>query len=371
MRNTPTGAIPFTHGVVVHGILLPNNTLVANLNANQVEIEVHLRKPLAYLEPMIGQTVNHYEITEKLGAGGMGEVFLAVDTKLDRKVALKFLPKHMAPLGDARARFLQEAKAASAMNHPNVCTIHDIAEHDGQMFIVMEHIDGTTLRDKKGQLSVNQVVEIGAQIAEGLAAAHEQGIVHRDIKAENIMLRKDGIVQVMDFGLAKLRGVTRLTKEGSTIGTVGYMSPEQAQGQDVDHRTDIFSLGAVLFELLTGELPFRGEHEAAVMYEIVNVDSPPPSAIKPEIEPELDRIILECLQKEPDERHQSAKEVAKDLRRYKRDTGRKRVSRVSTVRPSTLVPQSGATRGDAQPTIFPESKPANQRAATPYSPRSR
>jgi Tol biopolymer transport system component len=177
--------------------------------------------------------------------------------------------------------------------------------------------------------------------------------VHRDIKAENIMLRKDGIVQVMDFGLAKLRGVTRLTKEGSTIGTVGYMSPEQAQGQDVDHRTDIFSLGVVLFELLTGQLPFCGEHEAAIMYEIVNVDSPPPSVLKPEIDPELDRIILECLQKEPDERHQSAKEVAKDLRRYKRDTGRKRASRVSSLRSSTLV-ASPTSAGDSQPTIYPQ-----------------
>jgi len=283
---------------------------------------------------MIGETIGQYQITGHLGTGGMGEVYLAVDSKLDREVALKFLPKEMAADGDVRARFLQEARAASALNHPNICTIHDIQEHDGRLFIVMEHIDGETLRDKKEKLSISQILEIGAQIADGLAAAHAKGIVHRDIKTENVMVRKDSIVQIMDFGLAKLRGVSRLTKEGSTLGTVGYMSPEQAMGQDADHRTDIFSLGVVLFELLTGQLPFQGAHEAAIMYEIVNVDSPPPSAIRPEIDPELDRIVLECLQKEPDERYQSAKEVAKDLRRFKRDSGRKRVSRISQVRPS-------------------------------------
>jgi serine/threonine protein kinase len=286
---------------------------------------------------MIGEKINQYEITAHLGTGGMGEVYLAVDSKLDREVALKFLPKELAAESDVKARFLQEARAASALNHPNICTIHDIQDHDGQMFIVMEHIDGETLRDKKDKLSTNQILEIGAQIADGLGAAHAKGIIHRDIKTENIMVRKDGIVQIMDFGLAKLRGVSRLTKEGSTLGTVGYMSPEQALGQDVDHRSDIFSLGVVLYELLTGQLPFQGAHEAAIMYEIVNVDSAPPSTLNPDIDPELDRIVLECLQKDPDERHQSAKEVAKDLRRFKRDSGRKRVSRISQVRPSRAV----------------------------------
>ena len=283
---------------------------------------------------MIGEKIHQYQITAHLGSGGMGEVYLAVDSKLDREVALKFLPKEMAADSEVKARFLQEARAASALNHPNICTIHDIQEHEGRLFIVMEHIDGQTLREKKDTLSINQILEIGAQIADGLGAAHAKGIIHRDIKAENIMVRKDGIVQIMDFGLAKLRGVSRLTKEGSTLGTVGYMSPEQALGQDVDHRSDIFSLGVVLYEMLTGHLPFQGAHEAAIMYEIVNVDSAPPSSLNPDIDPELDRIVLECLQKDPDERHQSAKEVAKDLRRFKRDSGRKRVSRVSQVRPS-------------------------------------
>jgi Tol biopolymer transport system component/predicted Ser/Thr protein kinase len=287
---------------------------------------------------VIGQTIAHYTIIEHLGAGGMGDVYLAVDSKLDRKVALKFLPAQMTAQPDARARFLQEARAASALNHPNICTIHDIQEHDGQLFIVMEHVDGQTLRDKRATLSPKQVLEIGAQIADGLAAAHEHGIVHRDIKPENIMIRKDGIVQIMDFGLAKLHGATRLTKEGSTIGTAGYMSPEQVQGLDTDHRSDIFSLGVVLYELLTDQMPFRGMHDTAIMYEIVNIDAAPPSAIRPEIEPELDRILLECLDKDRDERYQSAKELAKDLRRFRRASDRSKISRVSTVRPALSGP---------------------------------
>lgn len=278
---------------------------------------------------MIDQTISHYKVIDKLGEGGMGEVFLAEDTKLDRKVALKFLPAHMSVQDDVKARFIQEAKAASALNHPNVCTIYDILEADGRIFIAMEYVDGLTLRDKRGTLSEKQTIEICAQIAEGLAAAHEKGIVHRDIKSENIMLRKDGIPQIMDFGLAKLRGVSRLTKEGSTLGTVGYMSPEQALGHDVDHRSDLFSLGVVLYEMLTGEMPFKGGHEAAIMYEIVNVDAAPPSAVKPDLDPELDRIALECLQKEPSDRYQSAREIAKDLRRFKRDSGRKTASRIA------------------------------------------
>lgn len=291
---------------------------------------------------MIGQTLAHYKVIEHLGSGGMGEVYLAVDSKLDRKVALKFLPAQMTAQPDARARFLQEARAASALNHPNVCTIYDIQEHDGQMFIVMEYVEGQTLRNHKNPFTLKQVVEIGVQVADGLAAAHEKGIVHRDIKTENIMIRKDGIVQIMDFGLAKLHGASRLTKEGSTVGTVGYSSPEQIQGQDTDHRTDLFSLGVVLYELISGELPFKGVHETAIMYEIVNVDPQPLSAVKPDFDPELDRIILDCLQKDPDERCQSAKEIARDLRRFKVSSGRSRTSRVSTIRPA-YSPSSMAT----------------------------
>ncbi len=283
---------------------------------------------------MIEGTILQYEIIEKLGEGGMGEVYKARDTKLDRLVALKFLPSNLTATESEKTRFIQEAKAASALNHPNVCTIYDIHEHEGQLFIVMEYVDGITLRGKKQNYSVKQVVDIGAQAADGLSAAHEKGIVHRDIKPENIMLTKNGIAKVMDFGLAKMNNpaeASRLTKAGTTLGTIGYMSPEQVQGQDVDHRSDIFSLGVVLYELLSGESPFKGVHETAIMYEIVNVDPEPVSAKKEGIDPELDRIIFECLEKDKDERYQSARELSKDLRRFKRDTGRQRVSRISTV----------------------------------------
>jgi len=285
---------------------------------------------------MIGSTVSHYKILEKLGEGGMGVVYKAHDTKLDRDVALKFLSLELTKDPNARERFIHEAKAASALSHPNVCTIHDIQEHDNQMFIVMDFVDGQTLRQKKDSISFKQAIDIGIQVADGLAAAHERGIVHRDIKPENIMIRKDGIVQIMDFGLAKLRGnVSRLTKEGSTVGTAGYMSPEQVQGQDADHRSDIFSFGVLLYELLTGQLPFKGVHETALAYEIVNVDPAPMSSIKPEIDPNLDAIVLECLEKDPRERTQSIAQVALDLKRYKRESSRQRASRVTAARPIT------------------------------------
>ncbi len=315
---------------------------------------------------MIGQTIAQYKIVGKLGEGGMGEVFLAEDAKLDRKVALKFLPPEVASDPDVKARFIQEAKAASALNHPNVCTIHDIQELDGRMYIVMEHVDGATLADKRDQLSMKKAVDIGAQIADGLAAAHEKGIVHRDIKAENIMLRSDGIAQIMDFGLAKLRGVSRLTREGSTVGTTSYMSPEATQGHDTDHRTDIYSLGVVLFELLTGRLPFDAVHETAVMYEIVHVDAPPPSAVKPDVDAELDRIVLECLDKDPDERYQSARELAKDLRRHKRSSGRQRVSQISQVRPVYQQP-SGIAEAPSQSGIQAAASPAVPQTQPPPS----
>ncbi len=294
---------------------------------------------------MTGQTILHYHILEELGRGGMGEVYKAKDTKLDRFVALKFLPSHLTASEEDKTRFVQEAKAASALNHPNVCTIFDIKENEGQLFIVMEFIDGKTLKDKKEHLSEKQVLEICIQTAEGLAAAHEKGIVHRDIKPENIMIRKDGIVQIMDFGLAKLRSVagsSRLTKLGTTVGTMGYMSPEQVQGLDVDHRTDIFSLGVVLYELLSGESPFKGLHETAIMYEIVNVDPPLIATIKDGIDPQLDEIIRECLEKDKDERCQSAKELARNLRKLKRGSSGSRASKIYNVNSQTHNVQSGS-----------------------------
>lgn len=262
----------------------------------------------------------------------MGVVYKAQDFNLDRPVALKFLPPTLSASEQDKARFVQEAKAAAALNHPNICTIYGIEEHEGQTFIAMELIEGQSLREKKQSFSVKQAVDIGIQIADGLAAAHEKGIVHRDIKPENIMIRKDGIVQIMDFGLAKLRGASRLTKEGTTVGTAGYMSPEQVQGQETDHRTDIFSLGVILYEMLAGQSPFKGVHETAILYEIVNVDPIPISSLKQDIDPELDAIILECLAKEPSERYQAVAEAAKELRRFKRETSKARVSRVSVTR---------------------------------------
>src|SRR3972149_2389193 len=288
---------------------------------------------MAEAYPMIGKTISHYKILEKLGEGGMGVVYKAQDTKLDRTVALKFLPEHVSVGSADLERFTQEAKAAAGLNHPNICTIYGIEEADNKNFIVMEFVDGQMLQEKKSSLSMKQSLDIGIQIAEGLAAAHEKGIVHRDIKPENIMIRKDGRVQIMDFGLAKLRGASRLTKEGSTVGTAGYMSPEQVQGQETDHRSDIFSLGVLLYEMLSGQPPFKGVHETAIAYEIVNVDSPPMSSLRAEITPELDSIVLECLQKGPNERPQSAKQFAIDLKRYKRESSRERVSRMTAVRP--------------------------------------
>ncbi len=292
---------------------------------------------------MIGQIISQYKILEKLGEGGMGVVYKATDTKLDRFVALKFLPPHMAASEQDKARFIQEAKSAAALNHPNVCSIIDIQEHEGNMFIVMEFVDGQTLQERKASLTQKQAIEYAIQIAEGLAAAHEKGIVHRDIKPENIMIRKDGIVQVMDFGLAKLVGASRLTKAGSTVGTLGYMSPEQVQGQETSHRSDIFSFGVLLYEMLTGKSPFTGAHESAILYEIVNVDVPPPSTVKPELDPELDRIVMECMEKEPNERMQSIKQVAIDLNRFKRTSSRTRMSRTfSTGAMSNASPQPTA-----------------------------
>jgi len=266
----------------------------------------------------------------------MGVVYKAYDTKLDRPVALKFLAPHLRTSDAERARFVQEAKAAAALNHPGICSVidfHTQPDPDApagpeQMFIVMEYVDGRTLRALMEaapgrRLPVRQILDIGAQVADALAAAHLQGVIHRDIKPENIMVRKDGIVQVMDFGLARLRSslAARLTMPGSTVGTAGYMSPELVEGEDADHRSDIFSLGVLLFELFTGEPPFKGTHAAALTYEIVNVDPPAVSSLRPEAGPPVDRIVAECLRKEREDRCQSAAEVAKELRRARSSTG--------------------------------------------------
>ena len=279
---------------------------------------------------MIGQTISHYRILEKLGEGGMGVVYKAEDTKLRRTVALKFLPKGLEAHEPERARFLQEAQAASALNHPNVCTIYDIKEEGGptketvgkQYFIVMEFVDGKTLRELivNGQLSFENCLSFAIQIGEALQEAHAHGIVHRDVKPENIMVNTKNQIKVMDFGLAKLKGSLKLTKTSSTVGTLAYMAPEQIQGEAVDARGDIFSFGIVLYEMLTGHLPFRGEHEAAMIYSIVNEEPEPIERYKPDVSPLLANIIQRVLEKDPNDRYQSAGDLVIELRRVQKKT---------------------------------------------------
>ncbi len=274
---------------------------------------------------MIGETVSHYTILEKLGAGGMGVVYRARDTKLDRDVALKFLPPEFTLDPDAKERFIHEAKAASALQHHNICTVHDIDQEDGQrLFIVMDCYDGETLKTRisKSRMRSEEAVEIAIQIAQGLAKAHQGGIIHRDIKPANIVITSDGVVKILDFGLAKLSTATKLTKTGSTLGTVAYMAPEQLQGGSADARADIFSLGVVLYEMLSGRLPFRGEHEAALMYAIMNEEPEPLQTLKPEVSTELLHIVGRALEKDPADRYVSMEDLLVDLRRARKESSR-------------------------------------------------
>jgi serine/threonine protein kinase/Tfp pilus assembly protein PilF len=271
---------------------------------------------------MIGQTISHYRILEKLGEGGMGIVYKAQDTRLDRLVALKFLPHHLTAGEEEQARFLQEARAAAILNHPNVCTIYDIKEEEGQQFIVMEYVDGVTLREKilrRGEktspLQVNEAVSFANQIAEALHEAHSKGIVHRDIKSENIMVNSKNQIKVMDFGLAKLKDSLRLTKVSTTVGTLGYMAPELIQGGEADARSDIFSFGVVMFEMLTGRLPFRGDHEAAMMYSILNEEPDPLTRYRDDSPSKLTDIVYRLLQKNPAQRYQATHDVLNDLKK--------------------------------------------------------
>ncbi len=277
---------------------------------------------------MLGQTILHYKILEKLGEGGMGVVYKAHDTKLDRIVALKFLPLHLTANDAEKARFMQEARAAATLNHPHVCTIYRIDEYEGQQFIEMECIDGETLRRKIPVQKTDDALNYAIQIGEALQEAHSKGIVHRDIKADNIMVNAKNQIKVMDFGLAKLKGSLKLTKTSSTVGTLAYMAPEQIQGGEVDARSDIFSFGIVLFEMLAGKTPFHGEHEAAVMYSIVNEEPDSILKFKPDISPEIDRIIQRSLEKDPEDRYQHVDDMVSELRRSQKKSTR-------VVRPST------------------------------------
>jgi serine/threonine protein kinase len=279
-----------------------------------------------------GSTLSHYRIVSKIGAGGMGEVYLAQDTKLDRKVAIKFLHEEFSKDADKLARFIQEAKAASALNHPNILTVYEIGEVDGKNYIATELIEGQTLREHlshKESLQLNQILKIGVQVAEALSAAHQAGIIHRDIKPENIMLRKDGYAKVLDFGLAKLsepvatgsagsEDATRVqvnTTPGMVMGTVSYMSPEQARGKETDARTDIWSLGVVLYEMLAGKVPFTGE---TINHTIVSILEKEPLLLE-KVPGELQRIVRKSMTKDVDMRYQSARDLLIDLKNLRRD----------------------------------------------------
>ncbi len=270
---------------------------------------------------MIGKTISHYKILEKIGEGGMGVIYKAQDTKLDRVVALKFLPTYLSSDATEKERFFHEAKSASALNHPNITTIHAIDEFEGQVYIVMEYVEGKTLKKsiETEPLSLKKVLDLAIQICDGLAAARDKGIIHRDIKSDNIMETTKGQVKIMDFGLAKLKGATKLTKIGTTLGTAAYMSPEQAQGEEVDHRSDIFSFGVVLYELLTKQLPFKGEHQSAIIYSILNEEPQPVARYNNQISPKLQEMVEKALAKDREERYQHIEDLQADLRRERKN----------------------------------------------------
>jgi serine/threonine protein kinase len=269
---------------------------------------------------MIGQTISHFRIVEKLGEGGMGVVYKAEDTKLLRTVALKFLSPKALGSDAEKQRFLREAQAAGILDHPNIATVYEIDECEGHTFMAIAYVDGPSLaaRIANQPLKATEALDVAVQIAAGLQEAHEKGIVHRDIKSANILLTSKGQARITDFGLAYLSGRSKLTKSGTTLGTPAYMSPEQAQGRVTDRRSDIWSLGVVLYEMLTGRLPFDGQQEQAVVYSLINETPQAVTALCGGLPAELDRIVYKALAKRPEERYQHADDLVVDLRRLRR-----------------------------------------------------